>query len=146
MIKLERNKAGVLCAWSEEENSSKHKSRIEKYEGWDFAAYVNHHMLELQMFHVANEGAFSPQHRDSLTRSGVRPGVSDYVILHRTKQGHPFALIELKRSRRRDSGISKEQVDFLLSREQQGGFCCVAYGAKAAKAIVEWLYKGKPLD
>lgn len=44
-----------------------------------------------------------------------------------------------------DSSISKEQADFLLSREQQGGFCCVAYGATAAKAIVEWLYKGKPL-
>lgn len=146
MIKLERNKSGILCAWNEEENDSKHKSRIEKYEGWDFAAYVNHHMPELAMFHVANEGAFSPQHRDSLTRSGVRSGVSDYAILHRTLQGHTFALIELKRSRKRDSSISKEQVEFLLSREQQGGFCCVAYGAVAAKAIIECLYKGKPLD
>ena len=146
MIKLERNKFGVLCAWSEEENASKQKSRIEKYEGWDFAAYVNHHMPELQMFHVANEGAFSPQHRDSLTRSGVLPGVSDYGILHRTQQGHPFALIELKRSMKRDSSISKEQVDFLLSRERQGGFCCISYGATAAKAVVEWLYKGKLLD
>ena len=145
MIKLERNKSGVLCAWSEEENASKQNSSIEKYEGWDFAAYVNHHMPELQVFHVANEGAFSPQHRDSLTRSGVRKGVSDYVILHRTLQGHPFALIELKRSRKRDSSISKEQVDFLLSRELQGGFCCVAYGKNSAIAIVEWLYKGKPL-
>jgi len=43
-----------------------------------------------------------------------------------------------------DSSISKEQVDFLLSREQQGGFCCIAYGATAAKAIIEWLYKGEP--
>lgn len=146
MIKLERNKSGVLCAWSEEENASKQKSRLEKYEGWDFAAYVNHHMPELQMFHVANEGAFSPQHRDSLTRSGVRSGVSDYVILHRTLDGHPFALIELKRSRKRDSSISKEQVDFLMSREKQGGFCCVAYGKIASIAITEWLYKGKPLD
>ena len=146
MIKLERNKSGVLCAWSEEENASEQLSRKEKYEGWDFSAYVNHHMPELQMFHVANEGAFSPQHRDSLTRSGVRSGVSDYAILHLTLQGHPFALIELKRSRKRDSGISKEQVDFLLSRERQGGFCCIAYGATASKAIVEWLYKGKPLS
>lgn len=146
MIKLERNKAGVLCAWCEEENASKQKSRLEKYEGWDFAAYVNHHMPELEMFHVANEGAFSPQHRDSLTRSGVHSGVSDYVILHCTLEGHAFALIELKRSRKRDSSISKEQVDFLLSREHQGGFCCIAYGSTASKAIVEWLYKGKPLD
>lgn len=145
MIKLERNKQGVLCAWDEEQNASKTKSRLEKYEAYDFAAYVNHYMPELAMFHVANEGAFSPQHRDSLTRSGVRPGVSDYVILHRTAQGHPFALIELKRSRKRDSSISKEQVDFLLSRERQGGFCCIAYGATASKAIVEWLYKEKPI-
>ena len=146
MIKLERNKSGVLCAWSEEENASKQKSRIEKYEGWDFAAYVNHHMPELQMFHVANEGAFSPQHRDSLTRSGVRSGVSDYVILHRTLEGHPFSLIELKRGRKCDSSISKEQVDFMLSRERQGGYCCVTYGKNAAIAIAEWLYKGKPLN
>lgn len=145
MIKLERNKSGVLCAWSEEENASRQKSRIEKYEGWDFAAYVNHHMPELEMFHVANEGAFSPQHRDSLTRSGVRSGVSDYVILHRTLRGHSFALIEEKRSRKKDSTISKEQSDFLLSRERQGGFCCVAYGKSASISIAEWLYKGKPL-
>src|SRR5574343_741110 len=146
MIKLERNKSGVLCAWSEEENASDQKSRIEKYEGWDFAAYVNHHMPELMMFHVANEGSFSPQHRDSLARSGVRSGVSDYVILHRTLEGRAFALIELKRGRKRDSSISKEQVDFLLSREIQGGFCCAVYAKSAAIAIVEWLYKGKPLD
>ena len=146
MIKLERNKSGVLCAWSEEANASNQKSRLEKYDGWDFAAYVNHHMPELEMFHVANEGAFSPQQRDSLTRSGVRSGVSDYVILHRTLEGRPFALIELKRSRKRDSSISKEQVDFMLSREQQGGLCGIAYGTTVAKAIVEWLYKGKPLD
>ena len=146
MIKLERNKSGVLCAWSEEENAIKQLSRKEKYEGWDFAAYVNHHYPELQMFHVANEGAFSPQHRDSLTRSGVRKGVSDYVILHRTLQGHSFALIEEKRSRKKDSTISKEQSDFLVEREMQGGFCCVAYGKNASIAIAEWLYKGKPLD
>ena len=56
------------------------------------------------------------------------------------------ATLELKRSRKRDSSISKEQVDFLLSRERQGEFCGVAYGKNAAIAIVEWLYKGKPLD
>ena len=135
----------MLCAWSEEENESKQKSRLEKYEGWDFAAYVNHYMPELAMFHVANEGAFSPQHRDSLTRSGVRSGVSDYVILHRTLEGHAFALIELKRGRKKDSTISKEQSYFTIERERQGGFCCAAYGKNAAIAIVELLYKGKPL-
>lgn len=51
-----------------------------------------------------------------------------------------------KHRRKRDSSISKEQVDFMLSRERQGGFCCIAYGKNAATAIVEWLYKGKPLD
>ena len=45
-----------------------------------------------------------------------------------------------------DSSISKEQVDFLLSRERQGGFCCLAYGAKVAKVVVDWLYKVKPLN
>lgn len=45
-----------------------------------------------------------------------------------------------------DSSISNEQVDFLLSREQQSGLCCAAHGKNAAIAIVEWLYKGKPLD
>lgn len=146
MIKLERNKSGVLCAWSEEENANKQVSIKEKYEGIDFASYVNYHYPHLQMFHVANEGDFSAQHRNSLARSGVRAGVSDYVILHNTVGGCAFALIELKRSRKRDSSITKDQVDFLLSREEQGGFCCAAYGSTAAKAIVEWLYKGKPLN
>ena len=44
-----------------------------------------------------------------------------------------------------ESNISKGQVDFLLSRERQGGFCCVAYGKSASIVITEWLYKGKPL-
>ena len=142
MIKLERNKSGILCAWSEDENASKKKSRIEKFEGWDFSAYVNHHMPELMMFHVANEGAFSVQHRSSLSKSGLLPGASDYVILYRTLRGHTFTLIELKRSRKRDSSISAEQVDFLVYGESQGGFCCVAYGAKSAIAIANWLYSG----
>jgi len=142
MIKLERNKSGILCAWDEEENASKKKSRIEKFEGWDFSAYVNHHIPELMMFHVANEGAFSVQHRSSLSRSGLRPGASDYVILHSTLRGHAFTLIELKRSRKRDSSISAEQVDFIIHGETHGGFCCVAYEAKAAISIVEWLYRG----
>lgn len=43
-----------------------------------------------------------------------------------------------------DSSISKEQVGFLLSRERQGGLCCVTSCAKAAWAIVGWLHKGKP--
>ena len=142
MIKLERNKSGILCAWDEEENASKKKSRIEKLEGWYFSAHVNHHMPELMMFHVANEGAFSVQHRSSLSRSGMLPGAYDYVILHSTMHGHAFTLIELKRSRKRDSSVSQEQVDFIIHGETQGGFCCVAYGAKAAIAIVEWLYRG----
>ena len=142
MIKLERNKSGILCAWDEDENASKKKSRIEKLEGWDFSAYVNHHMPELMMFHVANEGAFSVQYRSSLSRSGVLPGASDYVILHSTLRGHTFTLIELKRGRKRDSSVSQEQVDFIIHGEVHGGFCCVAYGAKSAIAIVEWLYKG----
>ena len=96
--------------------------------------------------HLTNK-SFSCSLKNARIRyAGVRSGVSDYAILHRTLQGHTFALIELKRSKKRDSSISKEQVDFLLSRERQGGFCCVAYGATAAKAIIEWLYKGKPLD
>ena len=38
--------------------------------------------------------------------------------------------------------ISAEQVDFLAHGELQGGFCCVAYGAKSAIAIANLLYSG----
>ena len=44
-----------------------------------------------------------------------------------------------------DPSLSKEQADLPLSSEQQGGFCFVAYESAAAKAIIEWLYKGKSL-
>lgn len=95
--------------------------------------------------HLATK-SFSCSFKKALIRyAGVRSGVSGYAILHRTPQGHTFALIELKRSKKHDSITSKEQVDFLLSRELQGGFCCIAYGAAAARAVVEWLYKEKPL-
>ena len=94
--------------------------------------------------HLATKSFSCSFKKARIRYAGVRSGVSDYAILHRTLEGHPFALIELKRSRKRDSSISKEQVDFLLSRERQGGLCCAAYGKNTAISIVEWLYKGKP--
>ena len=142
MIKSERNKSGVLCYWDETLNASKTKSPLEHIEQINLVA----HCRKLWpkefnlMLHVPNESNVPVQYRNKLSKCGLLPGASDWLILY-PSNGKPYMALELKRSRKRDSSISQDQVDFLLNAEHVGAFACVAYGYKAALHAIELYFK-----
>lgn len=97
--------------------------------------------LEPLMFHVPNERKATVQAQMRLNQQGVKKGVSDYIILT-PSNGHPYAVIELKRQDWSKSSLSKEQRDFLSAAMQQGAFAAVAYGWEAAiHAVNDYLDK-----
>jgi len=139
MIIKKRNKAGVMCYWDDEQNASKIKSRKEYLEQIDFVNWARYEypILELLLFAPMNEGDAKPQYRSKMRSMGLTSGVSDCILLC-----NGIGAIELKRSRKRDSSASKEQVKFNLGVEAAGGFAVVAYGALAAKeALKDYLNK-----
>tara|TARA_R100000951_G_scaffold27557_2_gene23478 strand:+ start:9753 stop:10187 length:435 start_codon:yes stop_codon:yes gene_type:complete len=141
MIIKKRNKFGVMCYWDDEQNASKVKSRKEYLEQIDFVNWARYEypILESLLFAPMNEGDAKPQYRSKMKSMGLTSGVSDCILLC-----NGVGAIELKRSRKRDSSISKEQIKFMLSVESVGGFAVVAYGASAAKeALKDYLKNNK---
>lgn len=139
MIIKKRNRAGVICYWDDEQNASKVKSRKEYLEQIDFVNWARYQcpILETLLFAPMNEGDAKPQYRSKMKSMGLTSGVSDCILLC-----NGVGAIEMKRSRKRDSSISKEQVEFILGVESRGGFGAVAYGADAAKeALKDYLKK-----
>ena len=142
MIKSERNKSGVLCYWDEGLNASKTKSPLEHIEQINLVAHCRHRWPKEfnLMLHPVNESDVPVQCRVKLKKCGIRKGASDWLILY-PSNGRPYMALELKRSRKRDSSISQDQVDFLLNAEHVGAFACVAYGYKAALHAIELYFK-----
>ena len=140
MITSSKNKSGILCYWHEQLNASKVKSPLEHIEQINLVAHCRQKWpdeFEL-MLHVPNESDVPVQYRNKLSKCGILKGASDWLILV-PAHGRPYAVIELKRLRKRDSSISKEQVQFLLNAGSVGAFACAAYGYKAAlKAINDY--------
>lgn len=142
MINKSRNRSGLLCYQLAEQPTS--KSRVEELEQIDLASHCAFRWPEhfgLQ-FHVANESKASPQYRGKLARMGLKKGVSDWLVLV-PAHGRPYMVLELKRARKKDSTISKEQRDFLLSTESVGAFAVVAYGYRAALQAITDYFGGK---
>lgn len=81
-----------------------------------------------------------------LKKSGARAGVSDIVILYRTK-AHGFAAIEMKRrhdqfksEREARAAVSNDQEAFLRTARSVGGYVAVAYGwIEAARHVCEFM-------
>lgn len=138
MIKSAINKAGILCYWDDVLNAIKVKSPLEHIEQINLVA----HCKQLWpnefnvMLHVPNESNVPVQYRAKLSRCGLLKGASDWLILW-PSNGRPYMLVELKRSRKKDSAVSNEQVNFLLSAQLVGAEVCVAYGYKAALHAIE---------
>ena len=134
MIIKKRNKSGVMCYWDDEQNASKVKSRKEYLEQIDFVNWARYEypILESLLFAPMNEGDANPQYRSKMKSMGLTSGVSDCILLC-----NGVGAIELKRSRKRDSSVSKEQAKFTLGVESAGGFAVVAYGALAAKEALK---------
>lgn len=62
----------------------------------------------------------------------INKGASDFVF-----PSTPGIAIELKRKDRTKSEITKEQIDYLRSVKEMGGYACVALGWEAAKEFLE---------
>jgi hypothetical protein len=142
MIKSERNKHGVLCYWDEQLNSSKTKSPLEHIEQINLVSHCQHkYPKEFNlMMHPVNEANIPVQYRAKLNKCGLLKGASDWLVLY-PSNGKPYLVIELKRSRKRDSSVSQEQIDFLLNAEYVGAASCIAYGYKAALQVMKEYFK-----
>ena len=123
MIKSERNKNNILCYWDEVFNASKVKSPLEHIEQINLVAHCRRRWPKEfnLMLHVPNESNVPVQYRNKLSKCGLLPGASDWLILW-PSNGKPYMVLELKRSRKRDSSVSKDQVDFLSNAEYVGAF------------------------
>jgi hypothetical protein len=142
LIKSERNKGDILCYWDETLNASKTKSPLEHIEQINLVAHCRRRWPKEfnLMLHVPNESDVPAQYRVKLKKCGILKGASDWLILY-PSNGKPYMALELKRSRKRDSSISQDQVDFLVNAEYVGAFACVAYGYKAALQAIEEYFK-----
>jgi hypothetical protein len=92
---------------------------------------------ESMMFHVVNEGGTGGgQYGADLKKYGRKKGVPDWLVMIPSGTSHGL-YVELKRSRKEDSSISKESREFLLLAESLGYTCVIAYGYKSALAAIE---------
>lgn len=144
MIIKKINKSGVLCYWDEYLNASKIKSTFEHVEQINLVAHCRQIYPEQfkLMLHVPNESDVPVQYRAKLNKCGILKGASDWLILVPANL-RSYMVLELKRSRKRDSSISKDQVKFLLDAQSVGAFSCVAYGYKAALQAIDDYFSGK---
>ena len=143
MIIAKRNRSNILCYWDDALNASKVKSPKETLEQKQLKSHceIKWPKEYAMMFHIINEsGASGDGHYGGILNAlGRKKGVSDWLVLVPNGYGKPYMVLELKRSRKEDSGIKKEQKEFLLNAESFNGHAVVAYGFKAAlKAIKDY--------
>ncbi len=144
MIIKKRNKSGILCYWDDKENAIKVKSRKEKLEQIDLnnACKLKYPKYYSVMWHTVNEGKRDAFYGSMLAKRGKKPGVPDWIVLM-PKNGYSSLLIELKRSRKIDSSIPKDEREFLLNIENYGACCVVAYGCLAALEAINDYFSNK---
>lgn len=75
------------------------------------------------IFHCPNEVKASPQYMQRRAKEGVKPGVSDIIDF-----GQVRGAFELKRLDGRKSKPTKDQLAFLQSVADSGGFAAVCWG------------------
>lgn len=138
MIIKKRNKSGILCYWDDIQNASKIKSRKEKLEQIDLnsACKLKYPIEYTMMWHTVNEGKRESFYGAMLAKRGKKPGVPDWIVLI-TNNSYSSLLIELKRSRKSDSTIPKDEREFILNTENFDTCCIVAYGYKAALQAID---------
>jgi hypothetical protein len=111
------------------------KAKSEDAEQMACAAWLNHKMPYLNWFHVPNEGSRTAHYADRMKRCGLKPGISDFVMLAPTR-GYHGAVIELKREDGTLSQVSDEQREFLNKSLDDGYYAAVAFGFEEFKNAV----------
>jgi hypothetical protein len=144
MIIKKRNRSGILCYWDDVLNASNVKSRKEKCEQIDLNSFCKADFSDIypMMWHTVNEGKRDSFYGAMLSKRGKKPGIPDWVVLI-PAPGYTALLIELKRSRKSDSSIPKEERDFILIAEKFGVCVVVAYGYIAALEAINDYFSNK---
>ncbi len=142
-IQKQRNKSGLLCYWDESLNARKVKSPLEKMEQINLNSFcIKLWPVESKMmWHTINESGStgSQQFGAMLNQMGRKKGVPDWLVMIPVK-GYHGLYVELKRSRKQDSSISKESKEFGITAEGYGYKVVYAYGYLAAlQAIKDYL-------
>ena len=125
----------------DELNKSVKKSPLEEIEQKQLVANckIKYKHLFKCMLHPVNESKSKPQYRAKLPMLGLNKGASDWLVLVSNKK-YGFLVIELKRSRLKDSSVSIDQKEFIHSTKEHGGYGCVCYGYKAALEVMEMYF------
>lgn len=94
---------------------------------------LHHPKLAKIALHIRNEGKRTFDQARRHKAEGMVTGASDINI-----PGNPSFICEMK-SRSKTSRVSPEQYEYLEAAQENGAFCCIAYGCKAAlEAVMEW--------
>lgn len=86
----------------------------------------------LLVVHVRNEGKKSAAQVAKEKMEGMAVGAPDILI-----PGGVSFLCELKRRDRTLSALQEGQLPYLLAAQDQGAFCCIAFGWEAAMEAFE---------
>lgn len=143
MITINQRKDGITEYIDDVENKSQVKSRKEHLEQIDLNNFCAKLFPEHygSMYHVVNEsgGKGSAFYGAKLNEMGRKSGVPDWPVMVPSK-GYHGLYVELKRTRRRDSTVSKEQVKFMQRQQALGYKCVFAFGYRCAlQAIKDYL-------
>lgn len=111
------------------------KAKSEDAEQMACAAWLDFYYPWLNWFHVPNEGKRTAMYADRMKRCGLKPGVSDVIILKATNW-HYGAVIELKREDGTPSQISDDQRKFLNKSIAGDYYAAVAFGFEEFKVAV----------
>ncbi len=106
--------------------------------------YLDWHPSKPLYFHPANGGSRNPIEAAKLKGMGVKPGVSDLVILDSgitelgdefdTTDWHPGLMVELKAA---NGKLSEHQTKFLLDAQNRGYKVAVVYTFDSFKTLID---------
>lgn len=132
MIK-KHNKSGILEYYQDGQSKMKEKSPLEKIEQINLNSFCeklwpNQYVM---MWHTVGEGKRDAYYGSMLKKRGKKDGVPDWIVLIGNEKYNAL-LIELKRSRKKDSSVPKPEIKFMHNAIKFGSAAVVAYGYKAA--------------
>ncbi|NIC05244.1 VRR-NUC domain-containing protein [Halomonas sp. DX6] len=105
------------------------------------------------IYHVPNGGARHGKTGADLKKQGVKPGVSDLVVMDARGGWHGLYL-EFKATPPKHAALATSQRDWLALAESRGYCALLARGYEEAKAVLSWyaslmptqFYRGEAVD
>lgn len=98
--------------------------------------HIERHPALRGLIHVPNEGKRTKAQHGMLIGLGMRPGVSDLLLLRACHEYHGLAM-ELKAPGKLNT-LTREQRSFLLDQRDAGWLACSCDDAAVAWATVAW--------